>query len=119
MAFSHYGFPATFSGTAEMAMMNHRIEAVARKRPRALIVADMPFLSFHLGIQETIRKAGEFLQRGAVAVRLEGGAKRVEVVRALLDCDIPVIGYRGAYPATRQCHFQGAGAGKQMTRTAR
>src|SRR5215472_14938981 len=67
-----------------MAMMNHHLEAVARTKPRALLVADMPFLSFHLGAEETIRNAGGFLQRGAAAVKLEGGAKRIEMVRALV-----------------------------------
>lgn len=81
-----------------MAMMNHHLEAVARTRPRALLVADMPFLSFHLSIEDTIRNAGGFLQRGADAVKLEGGAKRLEMVRALVDCEIPVMGHLGLTP---------------------
>ncbi len=81
-----------------MAMMNHHLEAVARTKPRALLVADMPFLSFHLGLEETIRNAGGFLQRGAAAVKLEGGAKRIEIVRALVDCEIPVMGHLGLTP---------------------
>ncbi|MCK1403672.1 3-methyl-2-oxobutanoate hydroxymethyltransferase [Bradyrhizobium sp. 4] len=81
-----------------MAMMNHHLDAVARTKPRALLVADMPFLSFHLGAEETIRNAGGFLQRGADAVKLEGGAKRVEMIRALVDCEIPVMGHLGLTP---------------------
>lgn len=81
-----------------MAMMNHHLEAVARTKPRALLVADMPFLSFHLSPEETIRNAGGFLQRGADAVKLEGGAKRIEMVRALVDCEIPVMGHLGLTP---------------------
>ena len=81
-----------------MAMMNHHLEAVARTKPHALLVADMPFLSFHLSPEETIRNAGGFLQRGADAVKLEGGAKRVEIVRALVDCEIPVMGHLGLTP---------------------
>lgn len=81
-----------------VAMMNHHLEAVSRTRPRALLVADMPFLSFHLSSEETIRNAGGFLQRGADAVKLEGGAKRVEMVRALVDCEIPVMGHLGLTP---------------------
>lgn len=81
-----------------MAMMNHHLDAVARTRGRALLVADMPFLSFHLGVEETIRNAGGFLQRGAAAVKLEGGAKRIEMVRALVDCEIPVMGHLGLTP---------------------
>lgn len=81
-----------------MAMMNHHVDAVARARPRALLVADMPFLSFHLSPEDTIRNAGGFLQRGADAVKLEGGAKRVEMIRALVDCEIPVMGHLGLTP---------------------
>jgi 3-methyl-2-oxobutanoate hydroxymethyltransferase len=81
-----------------VAMMNHHLEAVARTKPRALLVADMPFLSFHLGVEETIRNAGGFLQRGAAAVKLEGGANRIEMVRALVDCEIPVMGHLGLTP---------------------
>ncbi|MCP3380347.1 3-methyl-2-oxobutanoate hydroxymethyltransferase [Bradyrhizobium sp. CCGUVB4N] len=81
-----------------MAMMNHHLEAVARTRPRALLVADMPFLSFHVSPEETICNAGGFLQRGADAVKLEGGAKRVKMVRALVDCEIPVMGHLGLTP---------------------
>ncbi|MCS3479331.1 3-methyl-2-oxobutanoate hydroxymethyltransferase [Bradyrhizobium elkanii] len=81
-----------------VAMMNHHLEAVSRTRPRALLVADMPFLSFHLSIEKTIRNAGGFLQRGAAAVKLEGGATRIEMVRALVDCEIPVMGHLGLTP---------------------
>lgn len=81
-----------------MAMMNHHLEAVMRARPRALVVADMPYLSFHLGLEDTLRNAGGFLQRGAAAVKLEGGAKRVDTVRALVDCEIPVMGHLGLTP---------------------
>src|SRR6266702_7114690 len=75
-----------------VAMMNHHLEAVARVKPQALLVADMPFLSFHLSPEDTIRNAGGFLQRGADAIKLEGGSKRIEMVRALVDCEIPVMG---------------------------
>jgi 3-methyl-2-oxobutanoate hydroxymethyltransferase len=63
-----------------------------------LLVADIPFLSFHLGASETIQNAGGFLQRGAAAVKLEGGAKRIDMVRALVDCEIPVMGHLGLTP---------------------
>ncbi|MDA9419263.1 3-methyl-2-oxobutanoate hydroxymethyltransferase [Bradyrhizobium sp. CCBAU 11430] len=81
-----------------VAMMNHHLDAVVRSKPRALLVADMPFLSFHVSVEETIRNAGGFLQRGAAAVKLEGGGKRIEMVRALVDCDIPVMGHLGLMP---------------------
>jgi len=88
-----------------MAMMNHHLEAVARSRPRALLLADMPYLSFHLGHEETLRNAGGFLQRGAQGVKLEGGAKRVPVIRALLDAEIPVMGHLGLTP--QSIHLMG------------
>ena len=81
-----------------MAMMNHHLEAVARTRPRALLVADMPYLSYHLSLDDTLCNAGGFLQRGASAVKLEGGAKRVETVQALVECEIPVMGHLGLTP---------------------
>jgi 3-methyl-2-oxobutanoate hydroxymethyltransferase len=81
-----------------MAMMNHHVEAVARTRPKAFLVADMPYLSYHLSLEDSIRNAGGFLQRGAQAVKLEGGAKRLPVVKALVDAEIPVIGHLGLTP---------------------
>ena len=81
-----------------LAMMNHHLEAVARTRPRALLVADMPYLSYHLSLDDTLCNAGGFLQRGASAVKLEGGAKRVETVQALVECEIPVMGHLGLTP---------------------
>lgn len=57
----------------------------------------MPFLSFHLSPDDTIRKAGGVLQRGADAVKLEGGGKRVEMI-ALVNCEIPLMGHLGLTP---------------------
>ncbi|MBP1627662.1 MAG: panB [Holophagaceae bacterium] len=90
------GFDSTLP--VSMAMMNHHLEAVARTRPKAFLVADLPYLSYHLSLEEAIRNAGGFLQRGAQAVKLEGGAKRLPVVRALVDAEIPVIGHLGLTP---------------------
>jgi len=81
-----------------MAMMNHHLEAVARTRPQAMLVADMPYLSFHLSVEDTLRNAGGFLQRGAQAVKLEGGAKRLPMIHALIDAEIPVLGHLGPPP---------------------
>ncbi|MBS1767755.1 MAG: 3-methyl-2-oxobutanoate hydroxymethyltransferase [Acidobacteria bacterium] len=90
------GFENTLPVT--MAMMNHHVEAVARTKPAALLVADMPYLSFHLGVEDTLRNAGGFLQRGAQAVKLEGGAKRLPMIHALVDAEIPVMGHLGLTP---------------------
>ena len=81
-----------------MAMMNHHLEAVMRTRPRALLVADMPYLSYHLSLDDTLCNAGGFLKRGAAAVKVEGGAKRAETVQALVECEIPVMGHLGLTP---------------------
>ena len=81
-----------------MAMMNHHLEAVARIRPKALLMADLPYLSYHVSLEESIRNAGGFLQRGAQAVKLEGGAKRLPVIRALLEAEIPVMAHLGLTP---------------------
>lgn len=88
-----------------MAMMNHHLEAVVRARPKAMLLADMPYLSFHLGNEDTIRNAGGFLQRGAQGVKLEGGAKRLAVIRSLLDAEIPVMGHLGLTP--QSIHLMG------------
>jgi len=81
-----------------MAMMNHHLEAVARTHPTAMLVADMPYMSFHLSVEDTLRNAGGFLQRGAQAVKLEGGAKRLPMIHALIDAEIPVMGHLGLTP---------------------
>jgi 3-methyl-2-oxobutanoate hydroxymethyltransferase len=81
-----------------MAMMNHHLEAVVRTRPTAMLVADMPYLSFHLSVEDTLRNAGGFIQRGAQAVKLEGGTKRLPMIHALLDAEIPVMGHLGLTP---------------------
>jgi len=73
--------------------------AVKRARPRALLVADMPWLSFHLSIEDAVRNAGRLVREGgAEAVKLEGGRKRLPVVEAILDAEIPVMGHVGLTP---------------------
>ncbi|HEX6946012.1 MAG TPA: 3-methyl-2-oxobutanoate hydroxymethyltransferase [Acidimicrobiia bacterium] len=73
--------------------------AVKRAKPRALVVADMPWLSFHLGVEDTVRNAGRLVREGgAEAVKLEGGRKRVPMIEAILDAEIPVMGHVGLTP---------------------
>ncbi len=90
------GFENTLPVT--MAMMNHHLEAVARMRPQAFLIVDMPYLSYHLSVEETLRNAGGFLQRGAQAVKLEGGSKRLPMIKALLEAEVPVMGHLGLTP---------------------
>lgn len=79
--------------------MVHHAAAVGRVRRDALLVVDMPWLSYHVTVQETVRNAARLVQEtGADAVKLEGGAKRVEAVRAILDAEIPVMGHVGLTP---------------------
>jgi len=73
--------------------------AVKRANPDALVVADMPWLTFHLGPEDTVRNAGRLVREGgAEAVKLEGGRKRLPVVEAILDAEIPVMGHIGLTP---------------------
>ena len=81
--------------TADLA---HHTAAVARTRPRALVVADLPWLSYHLGEADAVQNAATLIRAGAQAVKLEGGRKRVPVVAALVDAEIPVMGHIGLTP---------------------
>lgn len=81
--------------TADMA---HHVAAVARVRPRPLLVADLPWLSYHVSREETVRNAAQLVRAGAAAVKLEGGRKRLDAVGAILDAEIPVMGHLGLTP---------------------
>ncbi|HUO45424.1 MAG TPA: 3-methyl-2-oxobutanoate hydroxymethyltransferase [Acidimicrobiia bacterium] len=73
--------------------------AVHRARPRGLVVVDMPWLSYHVSVEDTIAQAGRLVRLGgAEAVKLEGGAKRTTMVQALVDTEIPVQGHIGLTP---------------------
>ena len=79
--------------------MLHHARAVARTRPRALLVGDMPFLSYQTCLADAIRNAGRFLADGGMdAVKLEGGRERAATVHALVDAGIPVMGHVGLTP---------------------
>jgi 3-methyl-2-oxobutanoate hydroxymethyltransferase len=79
--------------------MVHHAAAVGRVRRNALLVVDMPWLSFHVSIEESVRNAARLVQEtGADAVKLEGGAKRVPVIEAILNAEIPVMGHLGLTP---------------------
>ena len=78
--------------------MAHHTAAVARARPSALVVGDLPWLSYHVSPAETVRNAATLIRAGAQAVKLEGGAKRVPMVEAIVDAEIPVMGHIGLTP---------------------
>lgn len=82
-----------------MEEMLHHTRAVSRARERALVVADMPWMSYHVHPEEALRNAARFVgDAGADAVKLEGGAKRVAAIRAILGAEIPVMGHLGLTP---------------------
>ena len=78
--------------------MAHHVRAVAAASPNAHVVADMPWLSYHVGAAAAVANAGELIRAGAQGVKLEGGAIRRDVVRALVDAEIPVMGHLGLTP---------------------
>ncbi|MGH9088994.1 MAG: 3-methyl-2-oxobutanoate hydroxymethyltransferase [Acidimicrobiales bacterium] len=78
--------------------MVHHTAAVARAKPGALVVADMPWLSYHLSIEDAVRNAAALVRAGAQAVKLEGGRPRVPVVEAIIRAEIPVVGHLGLTP---------------------
>jgi 3-methyl-2-oxobutanoate hydroxymethyltransferase len=91
------GYPDTLSVTVED--MLHHTRAVARGVARALVVGDMPYLSYHVSIEESVRNAGRFMQAGAHAVKVEGGKpSRIKTIEAILDAEVPVMGHIGLTP---------------------
>ena len=91
------GYENTLSVT--MDEMIHHTKAVARGTKRALLVGDMPFLSYHVSTEAAILNAGRFVQEGgAQAVKLEGGADVIDKVRAIIKAQIPVLGHLGLTP---------------------
>jgi len=76
----------------------HHLAAVARAKPRALLVGDMPWLTYHLETSDTVRNAAVLVRAGAHAVKLEGGRRRVTAVRAITEAEIPVMGHLGLTP---------------------
>jgi len=91
------GFPDTLAATIEV--MVHHVAAVTRAQPASLVVADMPWLSYHISSAEAVRNAGRLIREGrADAVKLEGGRKRLPVVEAIMAAEIPVMGHLGLTP---------------------
>jgi 3-methyl-2-oxobutanoate hydroxymethyltransferase len=91
------GYENTLPVTMEE--MLHHCRAVARGAKTALLVGDMPFMSYQISTEEAVRNAGRFLQQGGMeAVKLEGGRERVNVIRAITGVGIPVMGHLGLTP---------------------
>lgn len=96
--------------------MLHHTRAVSRGARRALVIADMPFLTYQVNPDEAVLNAGRLLKEGgAAAVKVEGGRPVVDVVRRLVDVGIPVMGHLGLLP--QSIHKLG-GYVRQATRPA-
>jgi len=75
------------------------LRAVARSRPRAMLIGDLPFMSYQAGVADAVRSAGRLVKEGgAEAVKLEGSKRMEAVIRAIVDAAIPVMGHVGLTP---------------------
>ncbi len=91
------GYDSTIPVTMED--MIHHIKAVARGTERAMVIGDMPFMSYHISRADALKNAGRLLQEGgAQAVKLEGGREVADSVKAIIDAGIPVMGHLGLTP---------------------
>ena len=90
------GRPDTLSVTVEE--MAHHTRAVAAASPSALIVADMPWMSYHLDPMDAVRNAAILIRAGAACVKLEGGSNRAPAIAAITAAEIPVMGHLGLTP---------------------
>lgn len=102
LAMTALGYENTLPVT--MAAMLHHTAAVARGVKQALVVADMPFMSYQVSIPQALANAGRFIKAaGAGAVKIEGGTLRAPLVRALTENGIPVLGHIGLTPQSICC----------------
>jgi len=90
------GKPNTLSVTMEDMLYHTRL--VAQAAQRALVIGDMPFMSYQASVEDAVRNAGRFLQAGAAAVKIEGGAPVIDRVVAMTRFGIPVMGHVGMTP---------------------
>jgi len=91
------GYESTIPVTMEE--MIHHTKAVVRGAKKALIIGDMPFMTYHISVSDALHNAARFIQEGgAQTVKLEGGEVVAEKVRRLVDCGIPVMGHIGLTP---------------------
>lgn len=106
--------------------MIHHTKAVSRAVENALLVADMPFMSYHTSVYDAIKNAGRLIQEGyAEAIKLEGGSYVIPQVRAIVDAQIPVMGHIGLTPqsinvfGSFKVQGRGAAAAKEMIEDAK
>ncbi len=90
------GYGSTIPVT--MSEVRHHLRAVVNARVSALVVADMPFLTYEISKEEAVKNAGILMKEGADAVKLEGGSEIFDVVEALVRAGIPVMGHVGLNP---------------------
>jgi 3-methyl-2-oxobutanoate hydroxymethyltransferase len=82
-----------------MEEMLHHTKAVVNAKPRAMVVADMPFMSYQLSAEQAVVNAGRFVKEaGANAVKLEGGLRVIDAVRSVINAGIPLMGHVGLTP---------------------
>ncbi|HXJ15931.1 MAG TPA: 3-methyl-2-oxobutanoate hydroxymethyltransferase [Candidatus Polarisedimenticolia bacterium] len=118
------GYDSTLPVTLDE--MLHHVRAVRRGTSRALVVADMPYGSFHVSLDESVRNAVRLVKEGgAEAVKVEGGERRIELIARLVEAEIPVMGHVGLTPQSLNAlggfRVQGktADAARQVARDAR
>jgi 3-methyl-2-oxobutanoate hydroxymethyltransferase len=91
------GYESTIPVTIDE--MLHHTKAVVRGTKQAMVVGDMPFMTYHFSVEDALRNAARFIQEaGAQAVKLEGGVTVAEKVKHIVDCGIPVMGHIGLTP---------------------
>jgi 3-methyl-2-oxobutanoate hydroxymethyltransferase len=97
LAMTMLGYENTLSVTVDE--MLHHTRAVRRGVKHAFLIADMPYGSYHVGVEEAVRNAARFMKEGgAEAVKIEGGEKRADLIRHVIDAEIPVAGHVGLTP---------------------
>src|SRR6202167_2075399 len=118
------GYDSTLPVTLDE--MVHHTRAVRRATRRALVVADMPYGSFHISLDESVRNAVRLVKEaGAEAVKVEGGERRIELIARLVEAEIPVMGHVGLTPQSVNAlggfHVQGktVETAEQLMRDAR
>ena len=94
------GYEDTLSITVDEMM--HHVKAVTMAKPNCLVIADMPYMSYHISVEDTLANAGRFIKEGKVdAVKIEGGSSRTSMIEALVSSEIPVMGHLGLTPQSK------------------